>query len=220
MRTAVRRNDGTVNDRRRPRVPAKPKASPQLTGPVQLDDETRNALILFNARSVAQDELEKRSDGSTRPPKPKTRPPPRFASSRTTPRPLPSKERGPGRLPRVARHLEPGQGGRADRRGRRRDQGRGGNRRGRRSTRTRGRVPRGRVPRRRTRGRGGRRGTRGGGRSRVPESPESPDAEPEVAEVDAEPEAAEVEAESPETEAVETPKPEATAEEPEAGDES
>jgi len=30
-----------------------------LTGPVQLDDETRNALILFNARLVAQDELEK-----------------------------------------------------------------------------------------------------------------------------------------------------------------
>ena len=59
MRTAARRNDGTVNDRRRPRVPAKPKASPQLTGPVQLDDETRNALILFNARLVAQDELER-----------------------------------------------------------------------------------------------------------------------------------------------------------------
>src|SRR4029453_18127284 len=35
------------------------KASPQLTGPVQLDDETRNALILFNARLVAQDELER-----------------------------------------------------------------------------------------------------------------------------------------------------------------
>jgi hypothetical protein len=30
-----------------------------LTGPVQLDDETRNALILFNARLVAQDELER-----------------------------------------------------------------------------------------------------------------------------------------------------------------
>jgi hypothetical protein len=57
--TAARRNDGTVNDRRRPRVPAKPKPSPQLTGPVQLDDETRNALILFNARLVAQDELER-----------------------------------------------------------------------------------------------------------------------------------------------------------------
>ncbi|HUP73789.1 MAG TPA: hypothetical protein VM282_12175 [Acidimicrobiales bacterium] len=48
-----------MNDRRRPRVPAKPKPSPQLTGPVQLDDETRNALILFNARLVAQDELER-----------------------------------------------------------------------------------------------------------------------------------------------------------------
>lgn len=59
MPTAARRNDGTVNDRRRPRVPAKPKPSPQLTGPVQLDDETRNALILFNARLVAQDELER-----------------------------------------------------------------------------------------------------------------------------------------------------------------
>src|SRR5436190_19922557 len=59
VRTAVRRNDGTVNDRRRPRVPAKPKAAPQLTGPVQLDDDTRNALILFNARLVAQDELER-----------------------------------------------------------------------------------------------------------------------------------------------------------------
>jgi hypothetical protein len=56
--TAARRNDGTVNDRRRPRVPAKPKPSPQLTGPVQLDDETRNALILFNARLVAQEESE------------------------------------------------------------------------------------------------------------------------------------------------------------------
>lgn len=40
-------------------MPAKPKPSPQLTGPVQLDDETRNALILFNARLVAQDELER-----------------------------------------------------------------------------------------------------------------------------------------------------------------
>lgn len=30
-----------------------------MTGPVQLDDETRNALILFNARLVAQDELER-----------------------------------------------------------------------------------------------------------------------------------------------------------------
>jgi hypothetical protein len=40
-------------------VPAKPKPSPQLTGPVQLDDDTRNALILFNARLVAQDELER-----------------------------------------------------------------------------------------------------------------------------------------------------------------
>jgi hypothetical protein len=40
-------------------VPAKPKAAPQLTGPVQLDDDTRNALILFNARLVAQDELER-----------------------------------------------------------------------------------------------------------------------------------------------------------------
>ena len=59
MRTAARRNDGTVNDRRRPRVPAKPKPSPQLTGPVQLDDETRNALILFNARLVAQEESER-----------------------------------------------------------------------------------------------------------------------------------------------------------------
>ena len=48
-----------VNDRRRPRVPAKPKPSPQLTGPVQLDDETRNALILFNARLVAQEESER-----------------------------------------------------------------------------------------------------------------------------------------------------------------
>jgi hypothetical protein len=48
-----------VNDRRRPRAPAKPKPSPQLTGPVQLDDETRNALILFNARLVAQEELER-----------------------------------------------------------------------------------------------------------------------------------------------------------------
>jgi len=57
--TAARRNDGTVNDRRRPRVPAKPKPSPQLTGPVQLDDETRNALILFNARLVAQEESER-----------------------------------------------------------------------------------------------------------------------------------------------------------------
>jgi hypothetical protein len=59
VRTAARRNDGTVNDRRRPRVPAKPKPSPQLTGPVQLDDETRNALILFNARLVAQEESER-----------------------------------------------------------------------------------------------------------------------------------------------------------------
>ena len=59
MPTAARRNDGTVNDRRRPRVPAKPKPAPQLTGPIQLDDETRNALILFNARLVAQDELER-----------------------------------------------------------------------------------------------------------------------------------------------------------------
>ena len=40
-------------------MPAKPKAAPQLTGPVQLDDDTRNALILFNARLVAQDELER-----------------------------------------------------------------------------------------------------------------------------------------------------------------
>jgi hypothetical protein len=40
-------------------VPARPKAAPQLTGPVQLDDDTRNALILFNARLVAQDELER-----------------------------------------------------------------------------------------------------------------------------------------------------------------
>ena len=40
-------------------MPAKPKPSPQLTGPVQLDDETRNALILFNARLVAQDELDR-----------------------------------------------------------------------------------------------------------------------------------------------------------------
>lgn len=48
-----------MNDRRRPRVPARPKAAPQLTGPVQLDDDTRNALILFNARLVAQDELER-----------------------------------------------------------------------------------------------------------------------------------------------------------------
>jgi hypothetical protein len=40
-------------------VPAKPKPSPQLTGPVQLDDETRNALILFNARLVAQEESER-----------------------------------------------------------------------------------------------------------------------------------------------------------------
>ena len=59
MPTAARRNDGTVNDRRRPRVPARPKPAPQLTGPIQLDDETRNALILFNARLVAQDELER-----------------------------------------------------------------------------------------------------------------------------------------------------------------
>jgi hypothetical protein len=56
---AARRNDGTVNDRRRPRTPAKPKPAPQLTGPVQLDDDTRNALILFNARLVAQEELER-----------------------------------------------------------------------------------------------------------------------------------------------------------------
>jgi hypothetical protein len=48
-----------VNDRRRPRVPARPKPALQLTGPIQLDDETRNALILFNARLVAQDELER-----------------------------------------------------------------------------------------------------------------------------------------------------------------
>ena len=40
-------------------MPARPKAAPQLTGPIQLDDETRNALILFNARLVAQDELER-----------------------------------------------------------------------------------------------------------------------------------------------------------------
>ena len=59
MPTPARRHDGTVNDRRRPRVPARPKAAPQLTGPVQLDDDTRNALILFNARLVAQDELER-----------------------------------------------------------------------------------------------------------------------------------------------------------------
>ena len=59
MPTAARRNDGTVNDRRRPRTPAKPKPAPQLTGPVQLDDDTRNALILFNARLVAQEELER-----------------------------------------------------------------------------------------------------------------------------------------------------------------
>ena len=48
-----------MNDRRRPRTPAKPKPAPQLTGPVQLDDDTRNALILFNARLVAQEELER-----------------------------------------------------------------------------------------------------------------------------------------------------------------
>ena len=59
MPAAARRNDGTVNDRRRPRTPAKPKPAPQLTGPVQLDDDTRNALILFNARLVAQEELER-----------------------------------------------------------------------------------------------------------------------------------------------------------------
>lgn len=47
-----------MNDRPRPRPPVKPKpAAP--SGPIQLDDETRNALILFNARLAAQEAAER-----------------------------------------------------------------------------------------------------------------------------------------------------------------
>ena len=57
-------NDGTVNERRRPRAPitsgaAKPRVTPQMTGPIVLDTDTRNALILFNTRLAAQADLER-----------------------------------------------------------------------------------------------------------------------------------------------------------------
>lgn len=49
-----------VNDRRRPPRPqTKPKPAAALTGPIELDVETRNALILFNARIEAQEAVER-----------------------------------------------------------------------------------------------------------------------------------------------------------------
>lgn len=67
---ATRRHDGTMPDQRRPSTPgrgprnrADRRPSAPLSGPITVDDETANALALFNARLAAladQDKAERR----------------------------------------------------------------------------------------------------------------------------------------------------------------